>query len=138
MNTAVSGVLHEGSCHDVIVLLGCWGGGNGHSAYAPFLVHEHTQARMEQTSLPGCIQVSAATRALLPADLSLRPTGGVEIKGKGVMKVRALAADRLSGLRLDGHGNKPTTAQRLLAICTMFMFKRPHCSCFTLVWPSWQ
>ncbi len=34
----------------------------------------------------GLIQVSAATRALLPDWLALEPTGGVEVKGKGVMQ----------------------------------------------------
>jgi hypothetical protein len=45
----------------------------------------NTASRMESTSKPGCIQVSAATHALLESH-SFEPTGGVEIKGKGIME----------------------------------------------------
>ncbi|GFR50063.1 hypothetical protein Agub_g12205 [Astrephomene gubernaculifera] len=45
----------------------------------------NTASRMESTCQPGLIQVSAATRALLP-HLPLHPTGGVHVKGKGVME----------------------------------------------------
>ncbi len=45
----------------------------------------NTASRMESTSKSGCIQVSAATHALLESH-SFEPTGGVEIKGKGIME----------------------------------------------------
>jgi class 3 adenylate cyclase len=44
-----------------------------------------TASRMESTSKPGCIQVSAATHSLLTSH-SFEPTGSVEIKGKGAME----------------------------------------------------
>lgn len=43
---------------------------------------------MESTGSPGAIHISAATRALLPSEEDnegWEPTGGVEVKGKGVM-----------------------------------------------------
>ncbi|KXZ43795.1 hypothetical protein GPECTOR_80g155 [Gonium pectorale] len=48
----------------------------------------NTASRMESTGTPGCIHISAATRALLPAtedELGWAPSGGVEVKGKGTM-----------------------------------------------------
>ncbi len=41
---------------------------------------------MESTCQPGLIQVSEATRLLLPAGETLVPTGGIDVKGKGVMQ----------------------------------------------------
>lgn len=38
--------------------------------------------RMESTSQPGCIHVSAATAELLGPGVPLVSTGGVEVKGK--------------------------------------------------------
>uniref|UniRef100_A0A7S3VK08 Guanylate cyclase domain-containing protein n=2 Tax=Dunaliella tertiolecta TaxID=3047 RepID=A0A7S3VK08_DUNTE len=45
-------------------------------------------ARAEQTAMPQTIQISSATVGLLPQDvgLELTPTGGVAMKGKGVME----------------------------------------------------
>jgi class 3 adenylate cyclase len=47
-------------------------------------------SRMEHTAPPGCVQISDATRLLLgdelPAGMDFVPTGGVDIKGKGVMQ----------------------------------------------------
>ncbi|GIL93412.1 hypothetical protein Vretifemale_20814, partial [Volvox reticuliferus] len=45
----------------------------------------NTASRMESTCKPGCIQVSGSTRELLPG-VALQPTGGVLVKGKGVME----------------------------------------------------
>lgn len=45
----------------------------------------NTASRMESTSHPGLIQVSKATWELLKDTESFRPTGGIEIKGKGLM-----------------------------------------------------
>ena len=42
-------------------------------------------SRMESTAPPGAIQVSAATYALLGATERFEPTGGINIKGKGLM-----------------------------------------------------
>ena len=41
----------------------------------------NTASRMESTCKPLCIQVSEATRGLLPLH-TFTPTGGVEVKGK--------------------------------------------------------
>ena len=48
----------------------------------------NTASRMESTCEPGCIHVSAATKQLLPDEPWL-PTGGVQVKGKGELQVRA-------------------------------------------------
>ncbi|GFR41994.1 hypothetical protein Agub_g2807 [Astrephomene gubernaculifera] len=45
----------------------------------------NTASRMESTCPPGCIHVSAATREILQ-DESWEPTGGVQVKGKGLME----------------------------------------------------
>jgi len=44
----------------------------------------NTASRMESTGAPGCVHVSADTQSLIGGD-SWIPTGGVEVKGKGVM-----------------------------------------------------
>ncbi len=41
---------------------------------------------MESTCQPGMIQVSDPTYMLLPKSEVLHPTGGIEIKGKGMMR----------------------------------------------------
>ncbi|MEJ2121119.1 MAG: adenylate/guanylate cyclase domain-containing protein [Alphaproteobacteria bacterium] len=46
----------------------------------------NTASRMESTGLPGRVQVSEATRALLDDTFALSPRGSVEIKGKGAME----------------------------------------------------
>jgi len=46
----------------------------------------NTASRMESHSLPGHIQLSAATRAALGERFPLRPRGVIEVKGKGVME----------------------------------------------------
>ena len=46
----------------------------------------NTASRMESTCRPGCIQVSAATKGILSSGHVLTPTGGVDVKGKGVMQ----------------------------------------------------
>ena len=47
----------------------------------------NTSSRMESTSRPGCIQVSESTYAMLDEDQQslFEATGGVEVKGKGLM-----------------------------------------------------
>ncbi|MEW5307599.1 MAG: hypothetical protein WDW36_009981 [Sanguina aurantia] len=45
----------------------------------------NTASRMESTSHPGSIHISAATHALLKDSNEWRPTGGVQVKGKGLM-----------------------------------------------------
>ncbi|KXZ54068.1 hypothetical protein GPECTOR_5g175 [Gonium pectorale] len=52
----------------------------------------NTASRMESTSQPGRIHVSGDTRALLPNE-RWEPTGGVEVKGKGVMPTYLWASD---------------------------------------------
>ncbi|GLI71375.1 hypothetical protein VaNZ11_016565 [Volvox africanus] len=44
----------------------------------------NTASRMESTGVPGCIHVSEATRSLLGKE-DWVPTGGIEVKGKGLM-----------------------------------------------------
>jgi adenylate cyclase len=46
----------------------------------------NTASRMESHSLPGRIQVSAATRALLGDRFNFERRGSVEVKGKGRME----------------------------------------------------
>jgi class 3 adenylate cyclase len=46
----------------------------------------NTASRMESHSLPGRIQVSAATRAVLGDDFKLERRGLIEVKGKGMME----------------------------------------------------
>lgn len=52
----------------------------------------NTASRMESHSLPGRIQVSAATRSALGSGFTFEPRGALEIKGKGLMKTYFLAA----------------------------------------------
>lgn len=47
----------------------------------------NTSARMEQTAVPGTIQISNATKRLLPdLDIGLKHNGAVAMKGKGTME----------------------------------------------------
>jgi adenylate cyclase len=46
----------------------------------------NTASRMESHSLPGRIQVSAATKAALGNRFPLEPRGIIEVKGKGLME----------------------------------------------------
>ena len=46
----------------------------------------NTASRMESHSLPGRVQVSAATRALLGDRFAFEPRGSIEVKGKGMME----------------------------------------------------
>ncbi len=46
----------------------------------------NTASRMESHSVPGRIQVSAATRAVLGDRFQLEPRGVIEVKGKGMME----------------------------------------------------
>lgn len=45
----------------------------------------NTASRMESTCKPGCIQVSDAFKSLVPHE-EWEPTGGVQVKGKGLME----------------------------------------------------
>ena len=59
----------------------------------------NTASRMESTSHPGLIQVSEATWNLLKDTESFRPTGGIEIKGKGLMPTFIWAGERAGSRR---------------------------------------
>ena len=61
----------------------------------------NTASRMESTSHPGLIQVSEATWELLKDTESFRPTGGVEVKGKGVMSTFIWVGDRVGSRRIS-------------------------------------
>jgi adenylate cyclase len=52
----------------------------------------NTASRMESHSLPGRIQVSAATRSALDSGFTFEPRGALEIKGKGLMETYFLVA----------------------------------------------
>ena len=52
----------------------------------------NTASRMESHSLPGRVQVSAATRALLGDRFDFEPRGSIEVKGKGMMETFFLGA----------------------------------------------
>ncbi|GLI63336.1 hypothetical protein VaNZ11_006256 [Volvox africanus] len=54
----------------------------------------NTASRMESTCTPGSIHVSATTAALLPAE-EWEPTGGVQVKGLGVMSTFRWQGDLL-------------------------------------------
>ncbi|MCB0772917.1 MAG: adenylate/guanylate cyclase domain-containing protein, partial [Flavobacteriales bacterium] len=47
----------------------------------------NTAARMEQSSLAGAINISAATYALVKDRFRCIPRGAVEVKGKGPMEM---------------------------------------------------
>ena len=53
----------------------------------------NTASRMESQSLPGRIQVSAATRAALGDRFKLERRGIIEVKGKGMMETYFLSVD---------------------------------------------
>jgi class 3 adenylate cyclase len=55
----------------------------------------NTASRMESHSLPGRVQVSAATRALLGDRFDFEARGSIEVKGKGMMETFFLS-ERLS------------------------------------------
>ena len=55
----------------------------------------NTASRMESHSLPGRVQVSAATRALLGDRFDFEARGSIEVKGKGTMETFFLS-ERLS------------------------------------------
>jgi class 3 adenylate cyclase len=52
----------------------------------------NTASRMESHSLPGRIQISAATRSALGGGFKFEPRGALEIKGKGLMETYFLDA----------------------------------------------
>ncbi|KAL6761031.1 hypothetical protein V8C86DRAFT_2545790 [Haematococcus lacustris] len=71
----------------------------------------NTASRMESTCQPGCVHVSDAFAQLLPQE-DWKSTGGVQVKGKGIMQtylhtpnpnVLADAADTLDGLPSSPH-----------------------------------
>eukprot|EP00798_Chlamydomonas_sp_ICE-L_P012791 gene12791-16050_t len=57
----------------------------------------NTASRMESTSQPGCVQVSETTFSLLGEEQQqmFTPTGGVKVKGKGVMQTYLLAGSTI-------------------------------------------
>jgi adenylate cyclase len=52
----------------------------------------NTASRMESHSLPGHVQISAATRALLDDRFDFEARGSIEVKGKGMMETFFLSA----------------------------------------------
>ncbi|MDP9273493.1 MAG: adenylate/guanylate cyclase domain-containing protein, partial [Chloroflexota bacterium] len=45
----------------------------------------NTASRMESSGMPGCLQITLATRDLLDGRYRFQERTGVEIKGKGIM-----------------------------------------------------
>ena len=54
-------------------------------------------SRMESHGTPGAIQITQATRELLPDEFDVEPVGTIDVKGKGPME-----AWRVVGARTDG------------------------------------
>jgi adenylate cyclase len=54
----------------------------------------NTAARMESFGLPGAVQVTDATRALVDGLFDVEPRGPIEVKGKGVMDVHLVRGRR--------------------------------------------
>ncbi|KAG1658923.1 hypothetical protein FOA52_003093 [Chlamydomonas sp. UWO 241] len=73
--------VHTGACVSGLI-------GTRQPKFALFGDTMNTSSRMESTAMPGCIQVSEVTYALLsPHDARLfRATNGIEVKGKGLME----------------------------------------------------
>eukprot|EP00798_Chlamydomonas_sp_ICE-L_P019971 gene19971-26681_t len=61
------------------------------------LVDEYGASRMESTSKPGFVQISEATMALLESSQQEKfvPSGGVEVKGRGLMQTYLWDCDHL-------------------------------------------
>ncbi|GFH18227.1 guanylate cyclase domain-containing protein [Haematococcus lacustris] len=70
--------MHTGDCVSGLIGRKC-------PKFAVFGDTMNTASRMESTCVPGHIQVSAATYALLKDLEPFTSTGGVEVKGKGLM-----------------------------------------------------
>ena len=60
----------------------------------------NTASRMESTCVPGNIQISDSTWALVKGHDAWKPTGGIEVKGKGIMETYLWDGD-LPELLLD-------------------------------------
>ncbi|GFH16300.1 guanylyl and adenylyl cyclase family member, partial [Haematococcus lacustris] len=71
----------------------------------------NTASRMESTSLPGRIQVSQTTYELLrdPRPSRWLPTGGVEVKGKGLMHTFLMAEEATFPRRTPSDSTTPET-----------------------------
>ncbi|KAL6759987.1 adenylate and guanylate cyclase catalytic domain-containing protein [Haematococcus lacustris] len=91
----------------------------------------NTASRMESTSLPGRIQVSQATLDLLRDAQPSRwePTGGVEVKGKGLMQTSLLSQEatrsygrrplrRMSTRKAPTDCSAAVTAPQTSALCS--------------------
>lgn len=77
----------------------------------------NTASRMESTSRPGCIQVSEATYILLKDTEAFTATGGIEIKGKGLMPTFYLEMD--AEATAEGSKRLPSAKSRpLMALRT--------------------
>ncbi|PNH05747.1 Soluble guanylate cyclase gcy-36 [Tetrabaena socialis] len=86
---------HIPSCCTVFDMRGCGAAlGRGEAG-----ARGGAASRMESTSRPGRIHVSEATHRLLAgyADLQWEPTGGMEVKGKGLMQTYFLAVPEPMG-----------------------------------------
>jgi len=59
----------------------------------------NTASRMESHGLPGCVQVTSATAALLADRYLFEPRGPVEVKGKGVVDTCLLVGRRMAPAR---------------------------------------
>jgi class 3 adenylate cyclase len=65
----------------------------------------NTASRMESTCTPGQIQVSERTRQLLNHVDQWRSTGGIEVKGKGLMNTYCWVEGRQQTNELNDQGH---------------------------------
>jgi class 3 adenylate cyclase len=72
----------------------------------------NTAARMESQGISGRIQISAATRALLPPDFACEDRGEIPIKGKGPMRVFLLKGRDLAPTERPALPGDQVTADR--------------------------
>jgi class 3 adenylate cyclase len=95
--------LHSGPCSAGVV-------GRNHPKFTLFGDTVNTAARMEQTSVPGRVQCSATTAALIRAQdpaIPLLSRGPMDVKGKGMMETFWVGGDNLlRGLRAGGGGQE--------------------------------
>ncbi|KAL6752720.1 hypothetical protein V8C86DRAFT_2748763 [Haematococcus lacustris] len=85
--------MHTGNCVSGLI-------GQKIPKFAVFGDTMNVASRMESTCIPGRIQLSAATARLLPHE-PLRSTGGIQVKGQGMMQTYFLEEPALETLTAE-------------------------------------